>query len=81
MSAIVISDRLKRVILRELDLSEFPLVDSTVADSVPGWDSLNHTRIIMAVEAEFGVHFKALEVIRLRNVGDLQALIDRKSGR
>jgi acyl carrier protein len=80
MSAIVISDRLKRVILKELDLSEFPLEASTVADKVPGWDSLNHTRIIMAVEAEFGIHFKAIEVIRLRNVGDLQALIDRKIG-
>src|ERR1035441_9584593 len=50
---------------------EFPLEDSTIADTVPGWDSLSHTRIITAVEAEYGIHFKTVEVIRLKNVGDL----------
>lgn len=74
----MISDRLKRVILTELQLDEFPLEDSTIADTVPGWDSLSHTRIITAVEAEYGIHFKTVEVIRLKNVGDLQALVDQK---
>ena len=64
--------------MKELQLEEFAFEDSTVADAVPGWDSLSHARIIMAVEAEYGIHFKTVEVIRLRNVGDLQALIDRK---
>ena len=64
----MISDRLKRVILAELQLDEFPLEDSTIADTVPGWDSLSHARIITAVEAEYGIHFKTVEVIRLKNV-------------
>jgi acyl carrier protein len=74
----MISDRLKRVILTELQLDEFSLEDSTIADTVPGWDSLSHARIITAVEAEYGIHFKTVEVIRLKNVGDLQALVDQK---
>jgi acyl carrier protein len=76
----VISDRLKYVILRELDLEEFEIVESTTASMVPGWDSLSHIRIITAVEAEFGVRFKTLEVLRLTNVGDLQTLLDTKIG-
>ncbi|HWS15238.1 MAG TPA: acyl carrier protein [Candidatus Methylomirabilis sp.] len=73
----MISSRLKAVILRELDLEDFPIEETTVAHMVPGWDSLSHVRVITAVEAEYGLRFRSVELIRLRNVGDLQALIDR----
>lgn len=76
----MISDRLKNAILRELDLDDFDIVESTTANMVPGWDSLSHIRILTAIEAEYGIRFKTLEVLRLRNVGDLQALADKKSG-
>jgi acyl carrier protein len=74
----MISIELKKVILHELGLDDFPIDDTTVATEVPGWDSLNHVRIISAVEQAFGVRFRALEAMRLRNVGELQALLDRK---
>ena len=75
----MISDKLKSTILRELSLGDYDLRDDTMAYQVPGWDSLRHVAILAAVEREFGVRFRSLEVIRLRNVGDLQALVDRKS--
>lgn len=75
----MISERLKSAILKELGLGEFDLRDETMAYQVPGWDSLRHIAILAAIEREFGVRFRSLEVIRLRNVGDLQALVDRKS--
>ncbi len=75
----MISDRLKGVILKELELDDFPLADDTTANTVPGWDSLSHVRILTAVEAEYGIRFRTLEVLRLRNVGDLQALVDGKT--
>lgn len=74
----MISDRLQKVILAELQLDQFPFEDSTVADMVPGWDSLSHARVIAAVESAYGIHFSTVDVIRLKNVGDLQRLIDRK---
>lgn len=74
----MISDRLKHAILTELDLDDFDLKDETVAGEVPGWDSLSHVRIISAVESAYGVRFKTLELLKLRNVGDLQALVDRQ---
>jgi acyl carrier protein len=74
----MISPRLSRVLLRELGLDEFDFQDSTTADRVPGWDSLRHVAILAAVEKEFGVRFRSLEVIRLRSIGELQALLDRK---
>jgi acyl carrier protein len=73
----MVSDRLKRIILTELDLSEWDLFDETTAETVPGWDSLSHARIITAVEADYGVRFPMRDVVRLKNVGELQKLIDR----
>jgi len=75
----VIAERLKKVILQELQLDDFPLSDETMAPQVPGWDSLSHVRILAAVEREYGIRFRGLEVLRLKNVGELQALVDRKT--
>ena len=75
----MISDRLKKIILGELKLDDFPLIDTIVAQEVPGWDSLRHLGILMAVEKEYGIHFKTLEIIRFKNVGELQAAIDKKT--
>lgn len=75
----MISDRLKQVILRELELDDWEIDASTTADTVPGWDSLSHVRIIAAVEDAFGIRFQTSEIVRLRNVGQLQALVDGKA--
>ena len=50
------------------------------ADDVEDWDSLTHINLITAVEREFKVKFTTSEVTGLKNVGDLIALIDKKSG-
>jgi len=76
----MISDELKKVILTELNLDDFDLQDGTIAPDVPGWDSLNHINVIIAVEKHFNVRFKSYEVLRLKNVGDLQKLVDTKKG-
>lgn len=79
----MVSERLKNVILKELDLESFDIVDETLASQVPGWDSLSHVRILGAIELAYGIRFKGLEVMRLRNVGQLQTLVEAKltSGR
>ena len=76
----MISERLKRIILEALQLEDFDMQDDTTANMVPGWDSLSHVRIIIAIEENYGIRFKTLEVIRLKNVGQLQRLIDTKTG-
>ena len=74
----MISERLKRTILNELRLKDFNLKDETRAYEVPGWDSLNHIKVIVAVEKEYKVRFGTAELLRLANVGELQALLDKK---
>jgi acyl carrier protein len=75
----MITERLKTIILRQLKLNGFDLTDETLAYQVPGWDSLNHVIVLAAIEKDYGIHFKAAEVLRLKNLGDLQDLINSKT--
>lgn len=74
----MISNSLKNLILRELSLNDFDLQEETLAKDVPGWDSLKNFTIILAIEEEFGIKFLTEEILSIKNVGDLQKLIDSK---
>ncbi|MGA7721939.1 MAG: acyl carrier protein [Ignavibacteriaceae bacterium] len=77
----MVSDKLTKLILNELNLKTFDFRDDTVASQVPGWDSYSHINIILAVEEEYNIHFKTDEILKIRkkNIGELQTLIDSKS--
>ena len=74
----MVSEKLKGVILKELELDDWDIQDETTAETVPGWDSLSHVRIVNAVEDAYRVRFRTSEIMRLRNVGQLQELLDKK---
>lgn len=74
----MISERLKKVILNELQLDDFDFQIDTTADQVPGWDSLSHINVILAVENAFKVRFRPYELLKLKNIGELQSLLDSK---
>ena len=48
------------------------------AETMPGYDSLAHINVITAIEQEFRISFEFLELVRLRDVGDMVALIASK---
>ncbi len=75
----MISDRLKKIILNQLKLKDFDLTEETKAYQVPGWDSLNHATILAAIEKGYDIHFNIAEVLRLKNLGDLQGLVNNKT--
>ena len=45
--------------------------ETTTANDIENWSSLNHMDLIHAVESEFHIKFNLREVIRMGNVGDL----------
>jgi acyl carrier protein len=47
------------------------LTDETTADNVPGWDSLQQIKIILACEKKFNVKLRARDVNGLGNIGQL----------
>jgi acyl carrier protein len=72
----MISERLTAVILTQLGLDAWELREDTLASQVPGWDYLSHLGILCAVEQAYQIRFSTREALRLKNVGDLQALVD-----
>ena len=53
--------------------------DSTTADDIDDWDSVNHITLIAAVETQFGISLSTREVKNLANVGDFMKLIESKA--
>ncbi len=51
------------------------ITETTTADDVEHWDSLNHLNIVVAAEQRFGVRFRTSEVEGLKNVGDFVGLV------
>lgn len=74
----MITERLKSIILKELKLDEFEFTEDTTAEQVPGWDSLSHLNVILAVEKDYNIRFRPFELLKLKNVKELQELIDNK---
>ena len=60
------------------DDASLTVTEATTARDVPGWDSLNHVNLIVAVEAAFGIKFTTREATTLANVGELYQLVERK---
>ncbi len=57
---------------------EIVLAPQTSAADLPGWDSMKHIEIVIAIEQKYGVRFSSRQVEALRSVGDLVIAIDQK---
>jgi len=66
-------------LLREVTDDESAAVtDETTAEDVSGWDSTNHVRLMVALEAAFNIRFETDEIAAPETVGELISLIQGK---
>jgi acyl carrier protein len=70
--------RLTSIFREVFDDDDLVLKPELTANDVDGWDSLTHIRLILSVQKAFGVKFSSVEMSRLKNVGDLVALMKHK---
>lgn len=61
------------------DDDDLMLTPATTAADIEEWDSLNHIRLVLSVEKQFGLSFSAAEVGVLKNVGEFADLIRAKA--
>ena len=53
--------------------------DTTNADEIEDWDSLNHINLVSAIEKEFKIKFALGELVSLKNVGAMiDLMMDKK---
>jgi acyl carrier protein len=80
MTNIEIEAKLTAIFRAVFDDPELVLTPALTADDVDGWDSLSHLRLILTVEKAFDVKFKVAEIGNLKNVGELESLLDARLG-
>jgi acyl carrier protein len=78
-----IRDEVQQVFRDVFEDDQLVLTDNLTAHDVPGWDSLGHLNLVIAMEKRFGIRFANAEIARLKedgqNTGSLIALIKSKS--
>lgn len=74
----LIIERLTLIFHETFSDSNIVLRDDMTAKDVEKWDSLTHMMMISKVEEVFGIKFKLKELNKLKQVGDLIAIIESK---
>lgn len=74
-------ERLQPIFREVLDAPDLVLSAESSAKTVPGWDSLAHITIVSAIEQDFHIRFALGELEKLNSVGEMIALMRRKTKR
>lgn len=71
--------RLNAVFRDVFDNQDIMVSENTTAKDIEGWDSLTHISLLSAIEDEFGMEFSMGEAVKMKNVGDMVAIIEREA--
>lgn len=79
MTEAEIITRLNGVFRKIFDDDKLNVGRNTTAADIEDWDSLEHIRLIGAVEHEFGIKFSMREVSSMKDVGEMIDIISSRA--
>ncbi len=71
------NEQLRGIVADTLGIDPAAVTPQMSREDEPAWDSLNHLRLVSAVEEAFGVRLTMAEIQEIATAGELQARIDR----
>ena len=71
-------EELEPIFRQVFDDEAIILQRETTSDDIDEWDSLTHMNLVVALELHFKIKFALGELQKLRNVGEMLDLINRK---
>lgn len=80
MSREEVFEKLNEVFRDVFDDESITVNDTTTADDIEDWDSLEHINLMAAVESEFGIKFSMGQIMTMKNVGEMADIILEKIG-
>lgn len=80
MSREEIFEEVQEIFRDVFDDDELEIEDSTNAEDIEEWDSLEHINLVINMEKKFSLKFNLKEVGELANVGEMVDLIERMLG-
>ena len=69
---------INKIFIQVFEDNSIELSKTTTTSDIEAWDSLNHIKMITAVEKYFKIRFNLTELLNFRNVGDLCRSIQAK---
>lgn len=72
MSSSEVDSRVREVLAGVLDVEAEAIDDAFRRDDASAWDSMNHLRLITALEEVFGIRFTMKEVGEMESFGDVR---------
>ena len=78
MSREEVFERLNEVFRDVFDDETIVVGETTTANDIEDWDSLEHINLMAAVESEFAIKFSMGQVVTMKNVGEMADIILQK---
>lgn len=73
-----ILEKLNGIFTDVLDNDDIKINETSTANDIEEWDSLNHIQLVVAIEKSFKVKFTTYEIQVWKNVGDMVNSIQAK---
>jgi acyl carrier protein len=72
-----VNPKLIEIVAELFELDPAAVDDALTQEDVELWDSMNHLRLVSAVEEEFGIKLSMQEIESIRSLATLQALVEQ----
>jgi acyl carrier protein len=69
------TEKLDRIVADILELDVKAISDALTPDDVEQWTSLNHLRLVTAVEEAFGISLSMEQIESIRSIGAMRKLV------
>jgi acyl carrier protein len=69
---------LYQIVRKITGLKDAELSEESNAKNTPGWDSLHQIELIFAIEGAYRVRFSVVEIMSIKNIGDIRRLLIAK---
>lgn len=70
--------KITEILSEVIDNPQLQLTEGSTADGVADWDSVNHVKLLIALESDLGIQFGTDEVNGIENVGGLIDAVQKK---
>jgi acyl carrier protein len=74
-----LNEKLVEIVAELFELDPAAVDDALTPEDVELWDSMNHLRLVSAVEEEFRIKLSMQEIESIRSLAVLRALIEQRA--
>jgi acyl carrier protein len=75
--SVPVNPKLVEIVAELFDLEPAAVDDALTPEDVELWDSMNHLRLVSAVEEEFQIKLSMQEIESIRSLAVLRALVEQ----